>query len=183
MNLKDTRIVNKIKKGDISTFESLFHEYYPGMCSYAESLVAKPDIAEEVVQDVFFNIWKNKNNFKIVVSLKTYLFRSVFNNSMLYLRKRKRERTLNENWTEFQPVQSNEISEEMEAREMKALISYTLHSLPERTQEIFRLSRFEGLKYKEIAEKLSISVKTVEANMGKALKALKISIEEYRNTA
>ncbi len=183
MNLKDTRIVNKIRKGDISTFESLFHEFYPGMCSYAESLVSKPDIAEEVVQEVFFNIWKNKNSFKIVVSLKTYLFRSVFNNSMLYLRNRKRERKLNENWTEFQPVQRNEITEEMEAREMNALISFTLHSLPERTQEIFRLSRFEGLKYKEIAEKLSISVKTVEANMGKALKALKISIEEYRNTA
>ncbi len=183
MNLKDTRIVNRIRKGDIHAFESLFHEYYPGMCSYAESLVSKQEIAEEVVQDVFFNIWKNKSNLKIVVSLKTYLFRSVFNNSMLYLRNAKRERSLNEKWISFQENESDTITEDIESREMNALISYTLQSLPERTQEIFRLSRFEGLKYREIATRLSISVKTVEANMGRALKALKLSIDDYRNTA
>jgi RNA polymerase sigma-70 factor (ECF subfamily) len=152
------------------------------MCSYAESLVHKSEIAEEVVQDVFLNIWKNKNELNILVSWKTYLFRSVFNNSMMYLRKSKRELSLDERWAENQ-ISEEQLTDEIDAKEMNAVIIYTLQSLPNRTQEIFNLSRFEGLKYKEIAAKLGISIKTVESNMGKALKALRSSIDEYRKTA
>lgn len=183
MNLKESYILNRIRKGDVKAFETLFHQYYPGMCSYAESLVIKSEIAEEVVQDVFFNIWKNKSELNIMVSWKTYLFRSVFNNSMMYLRKAKRELAVDETWTDAKTLDEHGITEEIEAREMNALISYTLRSLPSRTQEIFRLSRLEGLKYSEIAHKLSISVKTVEANMGRALKALRMCIETYRSSA
>ena len=153
------------------------------MCTYADSLLHKSEIAEEVVQDVFFNIWKNKSDLNIKTSLQSYLFRSVFNNSMMYLRKAKREISLDESWAESLLQSDDHPLEELEAKEMDAVLIYTLKSLPERTQEIFNLSRFEGLKYKEIAEKLSISIKTVEANMGRALKALRSSLDEFRKTA
>lgn len=183
MKLAEQRILNRIRKGDVKTFEDLFNLYYPGMCSYAESLTKKEEIAEEVVQDVFYNIWKNKADLRITSNWQSYLYRAVFNNSMMYLRKAKREMTLDERWAESQVRSSDNPSEELDARELNAVILYTLQKLPDRTREIFKMNRFEGLKYKEIAEKLSISIKTVEANMGKALKALKASLEEFSKIA
>lgn len=183
MKIAEQRALSRIRRGDIQAFEDLFHQFYPGMCSYAESLTKKEFVAEEVVQDVFYNIWKNKSNLRITSSWQSYLYRAVFNNSMMYLRKAKREMSLDERWAESQILSSDNPSEELDAKELNAVILYTLQKLPDRTREIFKMNRFEGLKYKEIAEKLSISLKTVEANMGKALKALKSSLEEFSKIA
>lgn len=183
MNIRESRILKKLRKDDIEAFETLFHQYYPGMCSYAETLVNQPEVAEEIVQDVFYNIWKNRADLHIYASWQSYLFRSVFNNAMMHLRKSKREQSLDEQWAENHVGSGELLSEEMDAREMNAAMIYTLEGLPDRTQEIFRLSRFEGLKYSEIATELSISIKTVESNMGKALKALRMSLEKFRKTA
>ena len=179
MNLKDQYLLGKIRKGDIEAFEKMFHQFYPGMCSYAETLLNKDSVAEEVVQDVFYNIWKNRKTLSISVSIKSYLYRSVFNNSMMYLRKTRRELLMEESTVFEQYAYASDPEEEYAGNEMKDVIQDTLEDLPERTREIFKLSRYDGLKYKEIAKKLSISIKTVEANMGKALKALKTSIENY----
>jgi len=183
MNLAEHRTLSKIRKGDIQAFESLFHQYYPGMCSYAESLIKKENIAEEIVQDVFYNIWKNKSTLRITSNIQSYLYRAVFNNSMMHLRKAKREMSLDEQWADTQVQSSDNPAEELEAKELNAIILYTLQKLPERTRQIFNMNRFEGLKYKEIADKLAISIKTVEANMGKALKALRTSLEEFSKIA
>ncbi len=183
MNLAEHRTLSKIRKGDIRAFESLFHQYYPGMCSYAESLIKKENIAEEIVQDVFYNIWKNKNDLHITNNWQSYLYRAVFNNSMMYLRKAKREMLLDERWAETQMHSPDNPSDELEAKELNAIILYTLQKLPERARQIFNMNRFEGLKYREIADKLSISLKTVEANMGKALKALRTSLDEFSKIA
>ncbi len=182
MNTRDKRNLRKVRNGDVKVFEEIFHQYYPGMCSYADSLIKKSNVAEEVVQDVFYNIWKNRADLHIKNSLQSYLYRSVFNNSMMYLRKAKKELTLNEQWADSQFTSKENPSEEMDARELDAALLLALQELPERTREIFNLSRFEGLKYMEIADKLSVSVKTVEANMGKALRALRLSLDEFRNT-
>jgi len=183
MNITEHRTLSRIRKGDIKSFETLFHYYYPGMCSYAESLTKKANVAEEVVQDVFYNIWKNKSDLRITSSWQSYLYRAVFNNSMMYLRKAKREMPLDERWAESQVSSQDDPAQELDAKELNAVILYTLQKLPERTRQIFNMNRFEGLKYKEIAVKLSISVKTVEANMGKALKALRTSLEEFSKIA
>jgi RNA polymerase sigma-70 factor, ECF subfamily len=182
MTNRDLRQLKKIQKGDVKAFEQLFHLYYPGLCNYAENLLHKPDIAEEVVQDVFYNIWKNRKELNLHSSWHSYLFRSVYNNAMMSLRKTRRELPLDEQWAESQLNAEDQSSAELEAGELHALLVCTLQRLPDRTREIFSLSRFEGLKYKEIADKLSISVKTVEANMGKALKALRTTLDDYRIT-
>jgi RNA polymerase sigma-70 factor, ECF subfamily len=182
MNTRDKWNLKKIRQGNVKVFEEIFHQYYPGMCSYADSLVKKTNVAEEVVQDVFYNIWKNRADLKLTNSLQSYLYRAVFNNSMMYLRKAKRELTFNEQYVDSQFESNENPSEEMDVRELDAALLHALHALPERTREIFNLSRFEGMKYSEIADKLSISVKTVEANMGKALKALRLSLDKFRKT-
>ena len=179
MILKEQQQLRKIQKGNIDSFEKLFHRFYPGLCGYSESLLGKSEIAEEVVQDVFYNIWKNRETLRINKSWQGYLYRSVYNNSMMYLRKMRREYPLDERNTPEREVDTPDPSELMQLNEVSELVSRTLENLPERTREIFRLNRQEGLKYREIAERLSISLKTVEANMGKALKALRNSLEKY----
>lgn len=179
MKIKDQHILNRIKKGDIKSFEVLFHRYYPGMCLYAQSLLKKENVAEEVVQDVFYSIWKNRKNFRLTSGWQSYLYRSVYNNSMNYLRKTKNEYRLDFDVSVREEGTSGDPFEEMNYNELNETIRETMEKLPERTRHIFRLSRFEGLTYKEIAKKLSISVKTVESNMGKALKAFRLSLEEY----
>ncbi len=179
MNLKEQQHQKKIQRGDINSFEKLFYRFYPGLCSYAESLVSKREIAEEVVQDVFYNIWKNKESLSINKSWQSYLYRSVYNNSMMFLRKMRREYPMDVGTFLDHDVDALDPSQLLQLNEVSELVSKTLEGLPERTREIFRLNRQEGLKYREIAEKLSIAVKTVEANMGKALKALRNSLEKY----
>ena len=179
MVLKEQQQLRKIQKGDIESFEALFHHYYNGLCGYSASLVGMKEVAEEVVQDVFFNIWKNRETLRIRQSLQSYLYRAAYNNSMMYLRKMRREHFM-EDLSRPEPSDiAPDPSQLIQLDEVSNLISQTLESLPERTREIFRLNRQEGLKYREIAQKLSISEKTVEANMGKALKALRNSMERY----
>ncbi len=179
MVLKEQQLIRKIRKGDIDAFENIFHRFYSGLCSYAESLVNQGEVAEEVVQDVFYNIWKNRENLRINRSIQSYLYRSVYNQSMMFLRKMRREYFLEEGVSIENDPLTPDPAQLLQLNEVSELISSTLKELPERTREIFRLNRQEGLKYKEIADKLSISVKTVEANMGKALKALRRSLEKY----
>ncbi|MCK5134377.1 MAG: RNA polymerase sigma-70 factor [Bacteroidales bacterium] len=179
MTLKEQQLLRKIRKGDINSFEKLFHHFYPRLCSYAENLVKKEEIAEEVVQDIFYNIWKNRESLRISRSLQSYLYRSVYNNSMMYLRKTRREYFIDDRVSLEHEGDSPDPVQLMQYHEVSELVSRTIDDLPERTKEIFQLNRQEGLKYKEIADRLSISVKTVEANMGKALKALRNSLEKY----
>jgi RNA polymerase sigma-70 factor (ECF subfamily) len=179
MVLKEQQQLRKIQKGDITSFEALFHHYYNSLCGYSESLVGMKEVAEEVVQDVFLNIWKNRETLRIRQSLQSYLYRAAYNNSMMYLRKMRREHFM-EDLSRPEPIVNEpDPSQVIQLDEVSDLISQTLGRLPERTREIFRLNRQEGLKYREIAIKLSISEKTVEANMGKALKALRNSMERY----
>ena len=131
------------------------------------------------MQDVFYNVWKNRESIRITQSWKSYLYRSVYNNSMMYLRKVRREISLEEGLFPEKAGGSPDPLQELEFQEVSAMVSDTIGRLPERTREIFLLNRQEGLKYREIAERLSISVKTVEANMGKALSALRNSMEKY----
>ena len=179
MILKEQQQLRKIRKGDIDSFEKLFHRYYHGLHVYATTLVRSAEIAEEVVQDVFYNVWKNRESLRITRSWQSYLYRSVYNNSMMHLRRTRREYAMEEGM--FPEVEGGSMDpfQEMEYGEVSDLVSKTINDLPARTREIFMLNRQEGLKYREIAVKLSISEKTVEANMGKALKALRNSMEKY----
>ncbi len=179
MNLNEQHQLRKIRRGDLDSFEKLFHTYYHGMKAYAESLVRKREVAEEVVQDVFYNIWKNREALRITRSWRSYLYRSVFNNSMMYLRKARIEFPLDESQVPEPFEWGNDPSQLMQSGELSEAISRSLRRLPDRTREIFLLNRQEGMKYREIAYRLSLSVKTVEAHMGRALKELRESLKKY----
>jgi RNA polymerase sigma-70 factor (ECF subfamily) len=166
----------KVKNNDVAAFEKIFREYYAPLCMYAMQFVGDQDVAEEIVQDFFYRYWKNRQKMSIRFSLKSYLYQAVRNSSLKYLRheavKQKYADTMNQTDRSSFP--------EYGEKELQAFIDGVLESLPDRCSKIFRMNRFEDLTYKEIAEKLSVSVKTVEADMGKALKAFRNKLSEYQ---
>jgi len=83
--LKEKEIISEIKKGNRQVFESLFREYYSALCAYSKLVVKRNDIAEDIVQELFYKIWNKKNSLNITTSLKSYIYRSVYNNSIDYI--------------------------------------------------------------------------------------------------
>ncbi len=172
MPVKDP-ILKKIKVGDINTFESLFKQYYEALCRYGLTYVDTIEEAEEIVQELFYKIWKNKEQIEISFSLKAYLYGAVRNNALQYLEHLQVRQNYAEHFTKLDRTDIFSPEEEFEYKELNEKIDAVLNELPERRREIFVLSRFEGLKYSEIAEKLNLSVKTIEAEMTKAFKELR----------
>lgn len=167
---RENEIAGRIRKGDIKTFENLFRSSYVSLLRYAQSIVKDHDAAEEIVQDLFFRLWKDREKLAIESSLNGYLFRSVYNRCIHYLEHRKVVAKYETDMAFFGEESPVTPVQQLQYSELQELIAQTLANLPGKCGEIFYLNRFEGLKYREIAERLSVSVKTVEANMGRALK-------------
>lgn len=164
---------------DKRSFEKLFKQFFAPLSYYANKYVPDIDTAKEIVHDVFINFWEKREKVDLSKSVKSYLYTSVHNRCLNYIRDNKKfdrsefvlENTMdNTNWDD---------SDVLIEAEIKAKINATLQKLPEKCREIFVMSRFEGLKYNEIADKLGISIKTVETQMSKALKMFRQNLQEY----
>jgi RNA polymerase sigma-70 factor (ECF subfamily) len=174
---------SQISLMDLQSFESMFRQYYQMLCAYAYRFVNDADTAEEIVQELFYKLWEKKSELQINSSLKSYLYSAVHNRCLKFIEHRNVENRYRNYYLLHESEVDNEPQHSSNARELQGIIDDTLNSLPERCSRIFRLNRYEGLKYNEIALKLSISVKTVEANMGKALKMLRKNLKEYAEMA
>jgi RNA polymerase sigma-70 factor (ECF subfamily) len=176
--ITDQEIVGRIRKGDVDQFESLFRSSYASLVRYAKTIIKDQDASEEIVQDLFFRLWKDKERIRIKSSLNGYLFRSVHNKCLHFIDHRRIVERHVEEMSTHQPENQESPSDILNYKELQAKIATILERLPERCGTIFCMSRFEGLKYSEIAEKLSISIKTVESNMGRALKEFRKALTE-----
>jgi len=161
-------LISRLKNNDSQAFDDVFKLYYKQLCYYSFKIVKDKDIAEEIVQDLFVQIWEKRNELNINISLKSYLYRSVHNNSIRQFKKE----ILTEAIEEHHNTSDGNYDSLMEQAETEIYIYNTIEQLPEHCRNIFKMSRFENLKYREIAEKLNISVKTVETQMSRALKFL-----------
>jgi len=141
------------------------------------------DTSKEIVHDVFVNVWSKRNELDLNKSLKTYLFSSVYNRCLNYIRDHKKFAKVEELGSGHHEQSSFDASAELEGKELQDQIQKAIDSLPERTRKIFVMNRFEGFKYKEIAEKLEISQKTVEAQISSALKILREKLRIYLELA
>jgi RNA polymerase sigma-70 factor (ECF subfamily) len=176
--VRDSEIIRRIRQGDTGQFESLFRSSYVSLVRYAKTLIRDHDTAEEIVQDLFFTIWRDKEKLHIESSLNGYLYRAVHNRCLHYIghirvvEKYAREMAVSDQ------VNNESPTDILHYKELQSKIAGILERLPEKCGRIFCMSRFEGLKYSEIAEKLSVSIKTVEANMGRALKEFRKALAE-----
>lgn len=178
LNLSDSEILARIKKGDEKAFEALYKSFFSMLCMFSYRYVKKTDIAEEIVQDVFFHIWEKRNQFELTTSFKSYLYKSVHNNSLKHLRHQKIVLAY-ENSTTFSGSEKVTGQNFLEETEVYQILHGVIDELPDRTRDIFQLNRFKGLKYQQIADQLQISVKTVEAHMSSVLKILRIRLKDY----
>jgi len=164
---------------DQPAFEQLFRAFFPGLVLFAQKYLPDKDTATEIVHNVFLNLWEKRESIDVSSSLKSYLFTSVHNRCLNHIRDQKK---FNKEESRFDRMDSYEFADgtdHLETLELEQRIYDALQALPGKCREIFEMNRYNGLKYAEIAEKLGISIKTVEAQMSKALKILREKLIDY----
>jgi len=176
-DISDPHLFRRIKKGDEAAFSRLFDEYYVSLCYFVSKFIGDMDMSRSVVQQVYVDLWEKREKIDISWSVKSYMFHAVRNKSIDFLRKNKNTVTLTDKESDTPQIPFRDLVEESELNDR---INNSINELPEKCREIFLLCRFEGLKYAEIAEKLNISVKTVEMQIGIALKKLRESLSDYQ---
>lgn len=179
MKLTEMYVQKKIQGGDIREFELLFNKYYTPLCFHAFQYTHDMDVAEDIVQEFFYNFWKNHQTIAIKLSLQSYLYQSVRLNAIQYMQRKSVHMMQNADFVNEVSNEGTDASSRFELQELTDAIKSTLQKLPHRAALIFKMNRFEGKKYQEIAESLSVSVKTVEADMGKVLKVFRKTLVEY----
>ena len=174
MERSDLLVIEQIRAGDEAAFDALFTAWYGKLQAYAFSVLQNEAQAEEAVQTVFCRIWEKRRQWQVHTSMKAYLYGCVYHQCMDGLRRvkqvRKYQRHVLQGSTEGQAAPA---SGKAELKELEARLQHALSQLSDQCRAIFQLSRFGGLKYREIAEQLNISIKTVEAQVSKALKHLR----------
>jgi RNA polymerase sigma-70 factor (ECF subfamily) len=168
-----------IREGNRTAFEAVFRTYYEDLSRYAFSILRKKEESEDLVQQVFVNFWEKREQTIISGSLKSYLFRSVHNQSLNLIKHEKVKANYVEHSQYFDTKFHSEVEEELEGKELEGKIAEAIDTLPNQCRKIFIMNRMESLKYKEIADQLDISIKTVENQIGKALKVLRGSLASY----
>ena len=180
-NILFALIHNDENTNQLEQLEQLFRMHYRSLCIVAKNIVGDSAAAEDVVQDMFLKIWKKKNQLNINSELKAYIFRSTVNTALNYLDKNKRSLSFENNKIAELPGTGIEDKDPLVQSELEELIHQTIQDLPPKCRQIFIMSRFEDMKYAEIANQLGISIKTVENQMGKALSRVREKLQPHYN--
>jgi RNA polymerase sigma-70 factor (ECF subfamily) len=170
---KDEDLLGRIKDGDRDAWKSLFREHYKYLCAVSYGVCNDTNAAQDMAQEVFLTIWKNRHKLQINTSLDSYLKRSVINRTINHIKSKYKSST-SLDWEDRDVRHEDSAQKLLEYKELDEAMRFAIDSLPDRCREIFLLSRFSDLKNKEIATKLDISIKTVENQITKALKLLRL---------
>lgn len=172
----DTHLLESIKNGDKWAFDEVFLKHFKSLHAYAFTIIKEKDDAEEIVQNVFYKIWTKRSQLKTDGFLKSFLYRSVHNESLNYIKHQKVRTNFNVRYVRDIQQDTGNLNSEIMVTELEKNIHAAINELPEKCRNVFQLSRFDQLKYQEIAKALNISIKTVENQMGKALKILRLKV-------
>lgn len=175
----ELRFIERMKKGDQEAFESLYNIYWEMLFVIAYNRLESVEVAREIVQDVFTDLWIKKERLRIDTSIKSYLLTAVKYTVIDHIRKSThREKYINY-MLRYNNKQHEATEEIIYLNDLQAALNREISSLPEKCREIFELSRFKNQTNKEIAHKMNISPKTVENQIFKALSVLRKNLKDY----
>ncbi len=176
--MNESELLVRLSQGDEEAFDALFRQFYPAVVRSAVRIVRETAIAEELAQDVFLAMWRRRDSLNLSASPQSYLFQAVRNRALNFLRN---SAVAKRNAEVIQPTnESPEMADDnATVHDLQSAFRAAVASLPPRCKEVFEMSRDRGLRYSEIADILGISVKAVEANMGRALKSLREKLSPW----
>jgi len=169
----DKQLTDQIKKGQTHAFDQLFDRYSQRLYRFSRSLLKNHEDAEGVVQEVFFRIWKKRDELDERISLQSFLFSIAYNLIVDQFRQRVKDQKYEQFLIKQAQINYLNPQDELEYKELKKQVDKVIQELPERRKKIYKLSREEGLSYKEIANLLHIKSKTVENQLNLALKHIR----------
>ena len=167
MDFADDQLAVRLTNRDEVAFEQVFKTHYKNLYAYALTMLKDESDAEEMVQQVFFKLWERSENLSFSGSIPAYLYRAVHNESLNFLKHQKVKAGHQLHVAYSMKNRSEQAQSKMIRKELENRFREALNELPEQCRTVFQLSRFEDMKYREIADKLDISVKTVENHMGR----------------
>lgn len=175
----DKEYVECLKKDDFSAFDALFRKYSASLYAFALSITHDSFAGEEITQLVFLKVWEKRAQINQHLSFKSFLFSVAYHETISRLRKENSEKRRVGKYVELADSLSNETEHAVEFRDIEIIAGRLIEEMPEKRREIFKLSREQGFKNQEIADKLNISVKTVENQMTSALKYLREKLGKH----
>lgn len=174
ISITDERLIAAIGKGDYTSYNKLFVRYYSRLCYYVYRLLMDKEDAEDVVQDLFLTLWNNRRKIEIEGNVSGYLYKMAKNLALNHIRTKANYRSLLENQED---TLSYYEEDSLESEEFRIILYDCINRLPGRCKEVLLLHRVKGLKQKEIADQLSISIKTIKNQIWSSLQRLKKCLE------
>ncbi len=183
MEPSNQQLIENIRHGDVAAFEILYKQYYIYLCQISEHIVRNPSDAEEIVSDVFFRVWNTREKVEITKSIKAYLIKAVYNESLNHLEsnkfRNKLTQSISNSDSELLIWDNNYPLGQLFEKEILEALDQGINALPDACRQIFLLSRNEDMKYNDIACKLGISVNTVKTQMKIALARLRETLKDF----
>lgn len=181
---EESVLIKDLEKGHDAAYEFIFESYYEPLCLYAKKIVYDLDTAEDIVHNTLCKLWLKRESLGLKVSVKSFLYRSVYNASLNHIRhKQIEEKYVQEKYYQYldqEEILSPQRELEIMNEELGKQIETAINSLPEKCREVFKLSRISGLKNREIAEELDVSINTVQTQLSIGLKRLRQALGEQR---
>ena len=182
-DLSDQELISILQKGNEQAIDILFRRHYSFVCQSVYRILKDGNTAEDIAQEVFFGLWKKRENLNITTSVKGYLKRAAINKSLNFIRDQKIKFDDKEEQLPNLTSTQSTTQQHLEAEDLQKKIDEAIDSLPEKCRLVFTLSRFEEMSYQEIADHLGISIKTVENQISKALKVLRSILGPFMSVA
>lgn len=175
----DEDLMQEIKADNMFAFDALYGKYCKRVYKFGYSIIKSREEAENLMQDVFLNLWETRSRVKKDSSVKSYIFTITYNSAISIIRKKARESEFIEYLKSVQTINEESVDVVFEYNELKSKLDEIVNTLPKRQKEVYLLHRDEAMKYNEIAERLHISVNTIENHMSRALKTVREKMGNY----
>jgi len=172
-------LITRLNQGDPDAFSEIYHAYFKDLVMFAFSIIKEMADSEEIVQDTFVKLWEDREKLSVINSLKSILLKSVQNRCIDWFRHKKTVSKHTEYILNYTSLLECDTENYILWSELNGLIETAMADMPEKFREAYDMNRNKGLKYQEIAEELSVSVKTVEARISKALEFLRKELKDF----